>query len=148
MRVLLVFASTLVASSLAYGGWCINGRVGHIHRTAVGDRSSVTASVCCPASCERCGGTDCWAQPGGLACCAEHMHALGAPKCETQTDTGCVLQRPTLLELPDSEREAGCIDVWSAAFPGEQDDWQGHSCAYKVSIPRSTSPRAASFCVC
>ena len=113
--------------------YCTTGTLGHVHTTGpAGTRGTVTASVCCPASCDRCGGVDCWTQRGGVACCAAHMHERGAPKCEAPDDVGCVLPEPQISEVPESMRDGNCIDLWTAVFPGEMENWQGHSCSYKV----------------
>lgn len=91
------------------------------------------ASVCCPASCSKCGGTDCWLQPGGLSCCAKHIFNIGLV-CETPDAVSCVLPESDGLQLPDSYdlRDRGCFDHWGVTFPRELNNWQERSCKFKM----------------
>ena len=127
---------------------CTSGTIGHVHTAAAPSSDGIITSVCCPATCERCGGVDCWAQPGGLACCAAHVHALGAPPCARPSDTGCVLPKPTIAELPKSLREPSCLDVWTAVFPGEKEDWKGRSCSFKVQWGQCSKFYSSCQCSC
>jgi hypothetical protein len=152
MQVLWLIVTFAIGSSLSallpQTNLCARGTIGHVHSTATLASAKVMATVCCPASCERCGGVDCWTQRGGLACCAAHVHELKAPPCHLPSDVGCVLPAPTLPVLPSSNREPMCMDVWSAAFPGERDDWKGRSCSYKVHWGQCDKFYASCQCSC
>ena len=99
---------------------CSGGKIGHVHYAKEPSKSAVLASVCCPETCDRCGGIDCWSQPGGLECCSRHVYDLGV-QCLEDEDTGCVLPTPTAMVLPAQHRERACLDMWSAAFPNERE---------------------------
>jgi len=43
-----------------------------------------------------------------------------------------VLPTPVASELSGELREESCLDVWTAVFPGEREDWKGRSCIFKV----------------
>lgn len=146
MHLLLFVAIPVAGSSTPY---CTTGTLGHVQAAETSPSSSrVVASVCCPASCAQCGGVDCWSQPSGLACCAAHVFALGAPTCTLPSDTGCILPTPSVTMLPDALREPSCLDTWSAAFPGEREDWKGRSCGYKVHWGQCSTFYASCQCSC
>lgn len=136
------------ASTALAGQLCASGTVGHVHQPLSPGLDTVVASVCCPGQCDRCGGVDCWAQAGGLACCAAHVHALGAPPCSRAEDVGCVLPHPAADELPAELREESCLDVWSAVFPGEAGDWRGRSCDFKVKWGQCSQFYSSCQCSC
>lgn len=125
-----VLTPTLTSSPL-----CAIGIVGLVHNAKI-FRAGSSKYVCCPASCESCGGADCWRQQGGLACCAAHLvHERDTPSCEQPSDVGCVLPPAvprSLIVRATSVGDASCRDAWSTAYPRERDDWKGHSCAFKV----------------
>ena len=126
---------------------CSSGTIGHVHYAADPTSSSVLASVCCPKTCTRCGGVDCWSQPGGLDCCARHVYEQGR-QCTGDQDAGCVLPKPTAIVLPAQQRERACLDLWSAAFPNERQDWAKRSCRYKVEWKQCNQFYAPCQCSC
>ena len=83
-------------------------------RAPLGALSSddVVASVCCPATCGRCGGVDCWTQPGGEDCCARHVYDRKVP-CLNEGDVGCVLPlaAPSACRSPPP-RSASTRGAW------------------------------------
>ena len=117
-RSCIVTLLTLALTAVA--GLCSIGKIGHVHFAEDPSKSAVLASVCCPETCGRCGGVDCWSQPGGLDCCAKHVYDLGL-ECTQDEETGCVLPKPTAMVLPAQQRERSCLDMWSAAFPNERE---------------------------
>jgi len=132
---------------------CATGTLGHVHSS---ESSVVIASVCCPAACDTCGGVSCWTQSGGLACCAAHVHGLGAPVCVLPDDIGCVLPAPAVPSLPAATREAGCEDAPLArpaptdttADRTVEDEWRHRSCAFKVQWDQCTRFYADCPCSC
>ena len=142
----LYLLATVAAAASPY---CTEGTLGHVRSTEAVPRSTeVIASVCCHASCQQCGGVDCWAQPGGLACCAAHTYSVGAPTCALPSDTGCILPDPSVASLPNALREATCLDHWSLQHPGEREDWKGKSCKYKVEWGQCSQFYANCQCSC
>ena len=117
-RSCIVTLLTLAVAAVAE--LCSIGKIGHVHFAEDPSKSAVLASVCCPETCDRCGGVDCWSQSGGLDCCAKHVYDLGLA-CTEDEETGCVLPEPTAMVLPAQQRERSCIDMWSAAFPNERE---------------------------
>ena len=117
-RSCIVTLVTLAVAAVAE--LCSIGKIGHVHFAEDPSKSAVLASVCCPETCDRCGGVDCWSQAGGLDCCAKHVYDLGLA-CTEDEETGCVLPEPTAMVLPAQQRERSCIDMWSAAFPNERE---------------------------
>ena len=140
--------AAVIAAASSSAQLCASGKIGHVHNVKTLASPAVDATVCCPASCERCGGVDCWAQHGGLACCAAHVYSIGAPPCVTPSDTGCVLPEKLAASMPPETREDACIDVWTAAFPSEREDWQGRSCAFKVRWDQCDQFYASCQCSC
>lgn len=121
--------SILLAAAVASADeLCSTGVIGQLHHAEAPWSSAVLASVCCPASCGRCGGVDCWSQDGGMDCCARHVFDSGK-QCEKVTDTACVLPEPTTLVMPAAQREKACLDLWSAAYPSEKEVQQRHHAA-------------------
>ena len=127
--------------------YCRAGVVGHVHHFDALASDDVVASVCCPAKCGRCGGVDCWTQPGGEDCCARHVYDRKVP-CLNEGDVGCVLPLAAAERLPFSQRDTECVDAWSVAYPDEQggEQWAGHSCPHKVGWGQCD--RFYSFCAC
>ena len=127
--------------------YCRAGVVGHVHHFDALSSDDVVASVCCPANCGRCGGVDCWTQPGGEDCCARHVYDRKVP-CLNEGDVGCVLPLAAAERLPFSQRDTECVDAWSVAYPDEQggEQWAGHSCPHKVGWGQCD--RFYSFCAC
>ena len=117
-RSCIVALLTLTVTAVAE--LCSIGKIGHVHFAEDPSKSAVLASVCCPETCDRCGGVDCWSQPGGLDCCAKHVYDQGM-ECTEDEETGCVLPKPTAMVLPAQQRERSCLDMWSAAFPNERE---------------------------
>ena len=74
-RSCIVTLLTLAVAAVAE--LCSIGKIGHVHFAEDPSKSAVLASVCCPETCDRCGGVDCWSQSGGLDCCAKHVYDLG-----------------------------------------------------------------------
>ena len=108
---------------------CSRGIVGSVHKPG---SQALLASVCCPAECNRCGGVNCWQQPGGIDCCARHLYDSGV-RCSDSEMTSCILPKaPSEQEPPAVDRQRGCHDEWAIAFPREAGDWQARSCRYKV----------------
>ena len=155
---------------------CSTGVIGQLTHAEAPWSSAVLASVCCPASCGRCGGVDCWSQDGGMDCCARHVFDSGR-QCEEVTDTACVLPEPTTLVMPATQREKACLDLWSAAYPGEKEvrssattaarhaappsppseaqgcarvrqDWSKRSCKFKVDWEQCSTFYAPCQCSC
>eukprot|EP00965_Chrysotila_dentata_P040910 1355722-Pleurochrysis_carterae.AAC.1 len=85
--------------------------------------SVAVAEVCCPAGCNRCGGVDCWSSKLGMLCCARHIFERGVT-CASPTQTACVLPDFEPGLVPAETRQPACVDLWSVAYPGEQDDWK------------------------
>ncbi|KAL1522419.1 hypothetical protein AB1Y20_017409 [Prymnesium parvum] len=138
-----------VAGAAASESWCSSGTLGHVLVAAVDStRANLLASVCCPASCDRCGGVDCWKQRGGLACCAMHMKERGAPPCEAASDVGCVLPHTSITALPPSALDVGCTDEWAAVYPEEVERWDAHSCAYKAMWGQCSKFYSSCQCSC
>ncbi|EOD22314.1 hypothetical protein EMIHUDRAFT_207508 [Emiliania huxleyi CCMP1516] len=108
---------------------CSRGIIGSVHKPG---SQALLASVCCPAECNRCGGVNCWQQPGGIDCCARHLYDSGV-RCSDSEMTSCILPKaPSEQEPPAVDRQRGCHDEWAVAFPREAGDWQARSCRYKV----------------
>ena len=95
--------------------YCRAGVVGHVHHFDALSSDDVVASVCCPANCGRCGGVDCWTQPGGEDCCARHVYDRKVP-CLNEGDVGCVLPLAAAERLPFSQRDTECVTVEKSGF--------------------------------
>lgn len=122
MAICLVYAGIAAAARQ----YCTTGKIGHhslehslVHGQHIANHSAHerrnisgidvgTVHVCCPTICDRCGGTECWLQRGGSACCvADIIHLRNGTPCQQPTDVSCVLPK---LE-PDAqlaEVDKGC----------------------------------------
>merc|ERR1711934_1321581 len=101
---------------------CIEGLTGvyYSSATARGDAESVKGNaVCCPASCGQCGGAACASRPGGAACCADKVFAMGK-KC-SENKAPCVGVDVTELDAVDSNLHTETeLDILRSVTPTTQ----------------------------
>lgn len=136
-------AAAVAASDMAF---CEVGKVARVPKSA--GMLTVSASVCCPATCERCGGVDCWAQAGGNDCCTKYIYSSGI-ECSSSEQTSCILPKAEHEPRTEvSKQQPQCFDLFSAMYPQEKDDWKGRSCKFKVQWNQCESFVAECMCSC
>jgi len=78
--------------------------------------TSKEGGVCCPSSCDQCGGEGCSSEGGPQprhACCIDKIHASNKV-CSSASDVKCIMPKTCaedkcLLECP---YDAACVAVW------------------------------------